>query len=250
MRLALLSDIHSNLPALEAVLADLDGADVDEAWCLGDVVGYGAQPDECADLVRERCTVCLVGNHDLAALAQLDISTFSPAAAAAVRWTRERMSASTRDFLAGLDPADESREVGLYHASPRDPVWEYVLWPDQAAECIRAQARRVSFIGHSHVALFFALADEGSQADATAEARGAQAGAGTSLEIGRGRWLINPGSVGQPRDGDPRAAWLELDTDSWHAVFHRVAYDIDRAADAIVSTDLPEHLARRLYVGQ
>ncbi|MET0958540.1 MAG: metallophosphoesterase family protein [Solirubrobacterales bacterium] len=247
MRLALLSDIHSNLPALEAVLADLEGARVDETWCLGDVVGYGAQPDECADLVRERCSVCLVGNHDLAALEQLDISTFSPAAAAAVHWTRERMSPSTREFLAGLDPADESREVGLYHASPRDPVWEYVLWPDQAAECIRAQARRVSFVGHSHVALFFALPDNGKS---NSDARGAQAGAGTSLEVRRGRWLINPGSVGQPRDGDPRAAWLELDTETWQASFHRVAYDIDRAADAIVATDLPEHLARRLYVGQ
>ncbi|HXV53924.1 MAG TPA: metallophosphoesterase family protein [Solirubrobacterales bacterium] len=247
MRLALLSDIHSNLPALEAVLADLEGARVDETWCLGDVVGYGAQPDECADLVRERCSVCLVGNHDLAALEQLDISTFSPAAAAAVHWTRERMSPSTREFLAGLDPADESREVGLYHASPRDPVWEYVLWPDQAAECIRLQARRVSFVGHSHVALFFALPDNGKS---DSDARGAQAGAGTSLEVRRGRWLINPGSVGQPRDGDPRAAWLELDTETWQASFHRVAYDIDRAADAIVATDLPEHLARRLYVGQ
>ena len=249
MRLALLSDIHSNLPALEAVLADLGSADVDELWCLGDVVGYGAQPDECADLVRERCSVCLVGNHDLAALGQLDISTFSPAAATAVRWTRDRMSDETRDFLAGLDPADESREVGLYHASPRDPVWEYVLWPDQAAECIRVQARRVSFVGHSHVALFFALADGSSEGEAP-DARGAQAGAGTSLEVRRGRWLINPGSVGQPRDGDPRAAWLELDTETWQATFHRVAYEIDRAADAIVATDLPEHLARRLYVGQ
>src|SRR5215208_5369259 len=195
MRLALLSDIHSNLPALEAVLADLQDARVDEAWCLGDVVGYGAQPDECASLVREHCALCLVGNHDLAALDALDISTFSPAAAAAVRWTRERMTAQTRDFLARLDPADEGREVGLYHASPRDPVWEYVLWPDQAAECIRAQAKRVSFIGHSHVALFFALADSGPETNA-ADARGAQAGAGTSLEIQRGRWLINPGSVG------------------------------------------------------
>ena len=157
------------------------------------------------------------------------------------------MSPSTREFLAGLDPADESREVGLYHASPRDPVWEYVLWPDQAAECIRVQARRVSFVGHSHVALFFALPDNGKS---DSDARGAQAGAGTSLEVRRGRWLINPGSVGQPRDGDPRAAWLELDTETWQASFHRVAYDIDRAADAIVATDLPEHLARRLYVGQ
>ncbi len=132
MRLAIISDIHANLPALEAVLADAEAAGVDEVWCLGDVVGYGAQPDECAALVRERCAVSLVGNHDLAALEQLDISTFSPAAAAAVRWTREAMDNSTVEFLAGLEPADERREVALYHASPRDPVWEYVLWPDQA----------------------------------------------------------------------------------------------------------------------
>jgi len=248
MRLAMISDIHANLPALEAVLGDAEAAGVDEVWCLGDVVGYGAQPDECAALVREHCAVSLVGNHDLAALEQLDISTFSPAAAAAVRWTREAMDNSTVEFLAGLEPADERREVALYHASPRDPVWEYVLWPDQATQCMRVQATRVSMIGHSHVALFFALADRpGHERD---DARGAQAGAGTGLEIGRGKWLINPGSVGQPRDGDARAAWLELDTEAWKATFRRVEYDIDRAADAIVAADLPEHLARRLYVGQ
>ncbi len=249
LRLAILSDIHSNLPALEAVLERVQGADVDETWCLGDVVGYGAQPNECAALVRERCSLSLVGNHDLAALDRLDISTFSPAAAAAVRWTREAMSPQTTEFLSGLEPAAESADLALYHASPRDPVWEYVLWPDQAAECIRVQSSRVSLVGHSHVALFFALAGAGDGGRA-GEARGAQAGAGTSLEVGRGRWLINPGSVGQPRDGDPRAAWLELDTDAWKAGFHRVAYDIDRAADAIVASELPEHLARRLYVGQ
>ena len=249
MRLAILSDIHANLPAFEAVLADIAAAEVDETWCLGDVVGYGAQPDECAALVRERCSVCLVGNHDLAALDELDISAFSPAASAAVRWTQEAMSATTNEFLSALEPAETDHEVALYHASPRDPVWEYVLWPDQAAECIRAQERRVSLVGHSHVALFFALADEGGGSPRQ-DARGAQAGAGTSLEIGRGRWLINPGSVGQPRDGDARAAWLELDTDAWHAIYHRVDYDIDGAADAIVAAGLPEHLARRLYVGQ
>jgi predicted phosphodiesterase len=249
MRLAILSDIHSNLPALESVVADIEAVGVEEMWCLGDVVGYGAQPNECMELVRDRCTLCLVGNHDLAALDQLDISTFSPAAAAAVRWTRGVLSERTAAFLGGLEPADESHEVALYHASPRDPVWEYVLWPDQAAECIRVQAARVSLVGHSHVALFFALADPGPSGD-SADARGAQAGAGTSLEIGRGSWLINPGSVGQPRDGDARAAWLELDTEAWRATFHRVEYDIDRAADAIVATELPEHLARRLYVGQ
>src|SRR5687767_12012747 len=136
MRTAIVSDIHANLPAFEAVLAEVEKANPDEVWCLGDVVGYGAQPDDCAKLAAERCDLCLAGNHDLAVLGELDISSFSPAAASAVRWTRSSASEDTLGFLRGLEPADESREVGLYHASPRDPVWEYVLWPDQATECI------------------------------------------------------------------------------------------------------------------
>ena len=246
MRLAILSDIHANLPALEAVLAACEEAGIEESWCLGDVVGYGAEPNRCTALAERSFARTLVGNHDLAVLDELDISTFSPAAAAAVRWTRERLEPQTKEFLERLEPADEEAEVALYHASPRDPVWEYVLWPDQAAECIRAQAKRIAFIGHSHVALYFAVPEDGDDHDA----RGAQAGAGTVLDLSHGRWLINPGSVGQPRDGDPRAAWLELDTGNWTATFHRVEYDIDRAAEAIMDTDLPEHLARRLFVGQ
>ena len=249
MRLAILSDIHANLPALEAVLADVEASGIDRTWCLGDIVGYGAEPDGCAALVAERCSLCLVGNHDLAVLGELDISTFSPAASAAVRWTRGVIRDETRDYLRSLEPAEEGREVALYHASPRDPVWEYVLWPDQAALCIRAQAKRVSCIGHSHVALFFTMAEDGERP--SPQARGAQAGAGTTLEISDSMWLINPGSVGQPRDGDPRAAWLELDTEVWRVTFHRAEYEIDRAARAIKATgELPEHLARRLYVGQ
>jgi predicted phosphodiesterase len=256
VRLAIISDIHSNLPALEAVLADTENSGVDALWCLGDVVGYGAQPDECTSLVAERCALSLVGNHDLAVLGELDISSFSPAAAAAVRWTQEEARPETLEFLKGLHPADESHEVALYHASPRDPIWEYVLWPDQAAECISVQASRVSLIGHSHVALFFVMREDGdgnpSRGGARLEdvARGSQAGPGTRLDLSEARWLVNPGSVGQPRDGDPRAAWLELDTDAWEATYRRVEYEIDRAAQAIAAADLPEHLARRLYVGQ
>jgi predicted phosphodiesterase len=257
LRLAIISDIHSNLPALEAVLDEIRSTGVDDLWCLGDVVGYGAQPDECATLVAERCGLCLVGNHDLAVLDELDVTSFSPAAAAAVRWTQESAKPATIEFLAGLKPADETREVALYHASPRDPVWEYVLWPDQAAECIAMQAARVSLVGHSHVALFFVMSEDnlspqvpGEAIEVPDAARGAQAGGGTRLDISNGRWLVNPGSVGQPRDGDPRAAWLELDTDSWECTYHRVEYEIDRAAEAIAATDLPDHLARRLYVGQ
>jgi predicted phosphodiesterase len=253
VRLAILSDIHSNLPALEAVLAAIDDAGTEETWCLGDVVGYGADPDECARLVADRCALSLVGNHDLAVLGELDVSSFSPAAAAAVRWTQRNAGDETLRYLRGLRAAETDNEVALYHASPRDPVWEYVLWGDQAAECIDQQDKRVSLIGHSHVALFFTL--DGEEGDATPApglrvAQGAQAGEGTRLELGEGRWLINPGSVGQPRDGDPRAAWLELDTGAWTATYHRVDYDIDRAAAAIADAELPGHLARRLYIGQ
>ncbi len=257
MRLGILSDIHSNLPALEAVLEAIGETEVEQTWCLGDVVGYGASPDECARAVASDCALSLVGNHDLAVLGKIDISSFSPAAAAAVRWTQRHSTDETLRFLRGLEPADTSHEVALYHASPRDPVWEYVLWPDQAAECIGDQARRVSLVGHSHVALFFVMPSDDEAAEAPDRspageviARGAQAGDGTCLDLSEGRWLINPGSVGQPRDGDPRAAWLELDTDEWTATYHRVAYEIDRAADAIAAADLPAHLAKRLYIGQ
>lgn len=250
MQIAVFSDIHANLPALEAVLHDAAEVGVEELWCLGDVIGYGAGPDGCVELVREHADVCLVGNHDLAALGELDTSTFSKAAAAAVEWTAANTSRTSLEFLRGLEPSDTSRAAALYHASPRDPVWEYVLWPEQAAECLIVQERRVSIVGHSHVALFFSAVEAEAPAGRPPEARGWQAGAGTRLEIDQGRWLLNPGSVGQPRDGDPRAAWLELETGSWQATYHRVEYDIDRAAAAIERAGLPEQLAKRLFVGR
>jgi diadenosine tetraphosphatase ApaH/serine/threonine PP2A family protein phosphatase len=245
VRVAILTDIHSNLPALEAVLVAIDETGIDRRWCLGDVVGYGAQPDECASLVSERCELSLVGNHDLAVTGEISTDVFSASAAAAVEWTRANSESSTIDYLKALEPLDTQHEVGLYHASPRDPVWEYVLATDQARECMEGQAARVSLIGHSHVALWFSDGEglPGGHG-------GAQAEAGRELDLSEGRWLLNPGSVGQPRDGDPRAAWLELDTDDWKATYHRVAYDIDSAAEPIRAAGLPEMLADRLYVGQ
>jgi diadenosine tetraphosphatase ApaH/serine/threonine PP2A family protein phosphatase len=246
VRVAAISDIHANLPALEAVLAAIDEAEAEEIWCLGDVLGYGVEPDACADLVRERCDLCLVGNHDLAVLGSLDISSFSEAAAEAVRWTRRNVAESTLALLRELPPNGRRADFDLFHASPRDPVWEYVLSIEQANACMDAHSERIALIGHSHVALFFTRPG----AEESGETRGSQAGDGALLDLSQGSWLINPGSVGQPRDGDPRAAWLELDTEEETARFHRVPYEIEHAASPIRAAGLPARLADRLYTGQ
>jgi diadenosine tetraphosphatase ApaH/serine/threonine PP2A family protein phosphatase len=246
LRAAVLSDIHSNRQALEAVLAAVDGVGVDELWCLGDMVGYGADPDHCTALVRERCSTCLAGNHDLAVLGALDISTFSEGAAAAVEWTRDNVGEETLDFLASLDPVGSREGVGLFHASPRDPVWEYVLATDQAEAGFEAMEERVGLIGHSHIALFFVRAP----GPGLGFAQGAPVTDDDQLDLAEGEWLLNPGSVGQPRDGDPRAAWLELDTETWSARWHRVEYDVEGAAAAIRAADLPATLAERLGAGR
>jgi diadenosine tetraphosphatase ApaH/serine/threonine PP2A family protein phosphatase len=146
-------------------------------------------------------------------------------------------------YLRSLEPLNDGEAVGLYHASPRDPVWEYVLSPLQADLCLDMQARRVCLVGHSHIALSFRRPEGGTT---TGETRTN----GEDLDIRSGEWIINPGSVGQPRDGDPRAAWLELDLDDWRAIYHRVDYDVEGAARAIRDARLPESLAERLQFGQ
>ena len=242
-RIALISDVHGNLPALKTVLADVRETGVDEIWCLGDLIGYGAQPDECVALARESCDVCLIGNHDLVVIDKLDISDFSMNAALAAKWTGENVSQETRDWLGKLEPADTSRTLGLYHASPRDPVWEYVLSALLADLCMDAMGPRVGAVGHSHVALYF-WRKEGTSAS------GELAPGGTEYDLSEGEWIVNPGSVGQPRDGDPRAAWMLLDTERWTASWRRVEYPIDEAAQAIRQAGLPDALAERLYYGQ
>ena len=243
MRLAIVSDIHSNLQALEAVLDEVANVGCDAIWCLGDVVGYGADPEACVGLVRARAAVCLAGNHDLGVVGALSVKGFSDPARLAAEWTAGVISTAAETFLRGLSPVAVEQAAALFHGSPRDPVWEYVLSEEQALLGLEASPRRVTLVGHSHVAL--AYGD-----DAGRTVAGGPCGAGERLAVGSGRWLLNPGSVGQPRDGDPRAAWLELDLDSWQATFHRVAYDIDRAAAAIRDAGLPEALAERLHHGQ
>jgi diadenosine tetraphosphatase ApaH/serine/threonine PP2A family protein phosphatase len=246
VRVAAIADIHANLAALEATLDAIDRAAIDEIWCLGDLLGYGAEPDACADLIRQRCAIRLAGNHDLAVLGALQITAFSELAAAAVAWTRENAAESTLELVRELEPAGQREGIALFHASPRDPIWEYVLSGEQADAGMDAQSERIALIGHSHVALFFTRQGGGDPSNV----RGSQAGDGTRLDLGEDEWLINPGSVGQPRDGDPRAAWLELDTEEQTARFHRVAYDVERTAASIAAAGLPQRLADRLFIGQ
>jgi predicted phosphodiesterase len=243
MRIAIVSDIHGNRHAFEAVLDAIADSECEEIWCLGDLVGYGADPDACVDLARRHTSVCLAGNHDLGVTGGIRLEDFSRGAALAARWTQETIAAETREFLESLQPQLLDEEVGLYHASPRDPIWEYVLSALQAELCLDVQDHRVCLIGHSHVALSFSRPPGAS---ATGQTRAD----GEEIDIGMGDWLINPGSVGQPRDGDPRAAWLELDVSEWTATYHRLEYDIAGAQAAIRAARLPDSLAERLAYGQ
>jgi diadenosine tetraphosphatase ApaH/serine/threonine PP2A family protein phosphatase len=241
LRVAVISDIHGNLHALEAVLDAIAETDVEEIWCLGDLVGYGPRPNRCCTTVRDRTALCLSGNHDLGVLGLIDLSEFSYDAAAAAYWTRDVLEPDARAYLEGLEPSGTAPEVELYHASPRDPVWEYVLTAEAAAEALAATSAPVVLVGHSHVAL--ALLLQGSNVG------GGLAPDGTELDLGEARWLLNPGSVGQPRDGDPRAAWLLLDLDAGRASFRRVPYPIERTQQEIRERGLPDALAERLAEG-
>ena len=242
MRVAVISDVHANLHALEAVLAAIDGERPDAIWCLGDVVGYGPQPSRCCAAVAAHADLGLVGNHDLGVLGAIDLADFSPDAAVAARWTAEQLDRDARDYLLSLEPAAQTDAASLYHGSPRDPVWEYVLTDEAARAAIELAPRSIVLVGHSHVALAVSL--DGDRLE------GGLAPGGTEIELGdSARWLLNPGSVGQPRDGDPRAAWLMLDLAARRAEFRREPYDIGRTQREIEEAGLPNALAARLEAG-
>jgi len=243
MKVAVISDIHGNRHAFEAVLDEIAASDAAELWCLGDLVGYGADPDACVELARRHAAVCLAGNHDLAVIGELALDEFSRGASLSVQWTREVISPENLAFLTGLSSTGQEGPIGLFHASPRDTVWEYVLSALLAELCLDAQSQRICLIGHSHVALSF---ERHLGELATGEPRRA----GAQLDLAAGEWLLNPGSVGQPRDGDPRAAWLLLDLDGLTASYRRTPYDIAGAASAIRTARLPASLAERLEYGQ
>jgi predicted phosphodiesterase len=243
MKVAVISDIHANRQAFEATLEAVAASEAAELWCLGDLVGYGADPNVCVALAREHAAVCLAGNHDLAVTGDIPLGEFSRGASLAAQWTREVISAENLAFLKSLSPQGQEQQVGLYHASPRDPVWEYVLSTLLAEMCLDEQRHRICLIGHSHVALSFVR-------HAGELATGEPRRDGVRLDIASGEWLLNPGSVGQPRDGDPRAAWLLLDLDDLTVSFQRTEYDVAGAAGAIRAARLPDSLAERLEYGQ
>jgi diadenosine tetraphosphatase ApaH/serine/threonine PP2A family protein phosphatase len=241
MRVAVVSDIHANLDALDAVLAAIDADAPDELWCLGDLVGYGPRPNECCATIAERADICLAGNHDLAVRGTIELAEFGGEAGVAARWTREVLEPEAQELLDRLEPAGTAHGVALYHGSARDPVWEYVLSDDVAFVTIALANAPLVLVGHSHVALQIVLSGE--------DVSGGVAPAGTELELAGVQALLNPGSVGQPRDSDPRAAYLLLDLDAQRASFRRVEYDVERTQREMREAGLPELLAARLELG-
>ena len=239
MRVAVVSDVHANLHALEAVLAEIDAQEFDALWCLGDVVGYGPRPNECVAEVRERAAICLAGNHDLVVTGQISSLAFAGEAAAAAAWTRSVLQEPARAFLEALEPAATAPGVELFHGSPRDPVWDYVLSDAAARGSFELTTEPLVLVGHSHVALH--VADDGLELTAALP--------GTALDLARARRLLNPGSVGQPRDGDRRAAWLEIDNASGRATFRRTEYPVERTQSEMHERGLPRALAERLVHG-
>jgi diadenosine tetraphosphatase ApaH/serine/threonine PP2A family protein phosphatase len=241
MRIAVVSDIHGNIHALDAVLQAVARDLPDELWCLGDLVGYGPRPNECCGAIAGRAAVCLVGNHDLLALGREVLEgEFNPDAAAAGRWTREALEPEWRAFLAGLSPRADARRAQLFHASPRDPVWEYVLSREAMVEALRLTSQPLVLVGHSHIPIAYSSEEELAFGPSLADAE---------VDLSGVRWLLNPGSVGQPRDGDPRASFLLLDLDAEKAWFQRVPYDVVRTQREIREAGLPDSLAARLAAG-
>jgi predicted phosphodiesterase len=239
MRIALLSDIHANLTALDAVLATIGS--VDTVWHLGDVVGYGPDPDGVVERLVSIGAIGVRGNHDAAAVGGREIEWFNPDARRAMEWTRRVIEPATRVWLEALPERRSNGHFTLIHGSPRDPTWEYVTSAAVAAAGMAALQTRHGLHGHTHVPL--AWRSTGGQAEIIDPIRT------PVLQLDDRAVLLNPGSVGQPRDGDPRASWALLDTDLGTCAWHRVTYDIRAVQQAMAAVGLPAWLISRLEVG-
>ena len=241
MKTLLLSDIHANLTALEAVLAD--AGHVEAVWCLGDLVGYGPDPNECVERVAALPNLrCVMGNHDAAALRQIEVDAFNPEARAALLWTQQRLSAANLTFLESLPEMIEVDQITLVHGSPRQPVWEYLLDTRTATINFDYFETLYCFVGHTHLPVIYYLPDDQRMAHLIVPENTTQ----VSLAP---RAIINPGSVGQPRDRDPRAAYALLDMEDYTWEWHRVAYDIPSVQERMHQAKLPERHIVRLAAG-
>ncbi len=238
----LISDIHGNLEALTAVLEELEKRKVDEILCLGDVIGYGPDPEECLELVKSRAKVVLAGNHDYASLGLLDVSYFNPYAKRAVDWTASQLSEKARKYLQNRPLKIDFDNFTIVHATPENPAaWEYILSIEDAAENFPYFKGQACFIGHSHVPVIIAQEEDGKVLVRRVKELAFQE---------HERYIINVGSVGQPRDLDPRAAFGIYDTRENKYQLIRIAYDIQKTQQKILDRGLPAFLAERLSVGQ
>ena len=214
-----------------------------DLWCLGDLTGYGADPEYCVATITQRASRCIAGNHDLAVTGAVPIERFSGHVHQALEWTRSVLSPELLATLAALLPSDAKDGPLLAHGSPRDPIWEYILGSEQALEILRDRREPLAFTGHTHLPAYWHMTPVGDLQG------GFVAGIG-EVALAEGRWLVNPGSVGQPRDGDARASWLLYDPDAKSIAFRRTPYDVAGAQNAILEAGLPEELANRLAEGR
>lgn len=240
MRIAVLSDVHGNLPALEAVLEAL--RPYDAVWQLGDVVGYGPQPDEVVALLASQNAVGVRGNHDSAAIGYLRTDAFNDDARYAVEWTAKRIRPDTRKWLAALPLRSVDKPFTLVHGSPRDPTWEYVYSAAIAKANLAAFDTKHCLVGHTHVPLVFRERKGGAVETVLAKED-------SMMALDGARLIVNPGSVGQPRDGDPRASGMILDTDAQSVEWRRVEYPIEKVQSLMKDAGLPRRLIARLQFG-
>jgi diadenosine tetraphosphatase ApaH/serine/threonine PP2A family protein phosphatase len=245
MRVLVISDVHANLAALEAVLEEANRVGYDAVWCLGDTVGYGPEPDACVSRIRDLGAMTVVGNHDWAVLGHMDLEDFNPEARRAVEWTREHLNAENLAWLSSL-PSQPlvNGEFTLTHGSPRDPVWEYILYPSTARANFDHFATSFCLVGHTHVPVLYVQQKGDSTVRVLAPA------VSRPIEIRDGwRLILNPGSIGQPRDSDPRAAYAILDTAAATWEVRRVPYPVEVTQAHMRTAGLPERLINRLAFG-
>ena len=241
MRTLLLSDIHANIAALESVLADAKG-EFDAVWVLGDTIGYGADPSACLSAVRDLNAVVIAGNHEEAAVGKMTTKNFNPVAKEAIEWTAESLTEDERRYLEGLELIEVRGEFTLAHGSPRDPVWEYIESGPQIIDNLEHFETKGCVVGHTHIPFTVGVTNgESEQPDYVP---------GERIKLVGERLYINPGSVGQPRDRDPRASYVLLDLDAWDVEFRRAEYDISRTQARIQEEGLPRFLGDRLFNGQ